>query len=170
MRTKLAIPMLVISKMSREQFSEVLGGIFENAPWVAEGAWEHRPFKTRKQLHDTMLDVVVRAPEETVTALFRGHPDLATRLEVTEYSAAEQRGAGLSRLTQEEYEVFAALNREYTDKFGFPFIMAVKGKSKSEILIAMQVRVHHSEAEEREAALGEIRKITGFRLEDLLDA
>ncbi|RED65986.1 2-oxo-4-hydroxy-4-carboxy-5-ureidoimidazoline decarboxylase [Cohnella lupini] len=170
MRTKVAIPMLVISKMSREQFTEVLGGIFENAPWVAQGAWEHRPFKTRKQLHDKMLDIVRQASPDTITDLFRGHPDLATRLEVTEYSAAEQQGAGLNQLTQEEFDRFAAYNREYTEKFGFPFIMAVKGKSKNEIMLAMKIRVHHSEQEERETALGEIGKITGFRLEDLLEA
>ncbi|TFE25001.1 2-oxo-4-hydroxy-4-carboxy-5-ureidoimidazoline decarboxylase [Cohnella luojiensis] len=167
MRTKIAIPMLVISKMSREQFTEVLGGIFENAPWVAQGAWEHRPFKTRKQLHDKMMEIVRQAPEETITALFRGHPDLATRLEVTDYSAAEQQGAGLNQLSQEEFEQFASYNREYTEKFGFPFIMAVKGKSKNEILFSMKIRIHHSEREERETALGEIGKITGFRLEDL---
>ncbi|RKP55425.1 2-oxo-4-hydroxy-4-carboxy-5-ureidoimidazoline decarboxylase [Cohnella endophytica] len=169
MRTKPGIPMLVISKMSKDQFIEVLGGIFENAPWVAEGAWEHRPFKTRKQLHDRMIGIVKEAPEETILALFRGHPDLATRLEVTEYSAAEQQGAGLSQLTHEEYEEFAAYNREYTEKFGFPFIMAVKGKSKNEILLAMKIRIHHIVAEERDTALGEIAKITGFRLEDLLE-
>jgi 2-oxo-4-hydroxy-4-carboxy-5-ureidoimidazoline decarboxylase len=162
--------MLVVSKMSKEQFVEVLGGIFENAPWVAEGAWEHRPFKTRKQLHDKMMDIVRQASDATVTALFRGHPDLATRLEVTEYSAAEQQGAGLSQLSAEEFEIFASNNREYTEKFGFPFIMAVKGKSKKEILLAMKIRIDHSEAEERETALEEIGKITGFRLEDLLEA
>jgi 2-oxo-4-hydroxy-4-carboxy-5-ureidoimidazoline decarboxylase len=170
MRTKTGIPMLVISKMSKEQFVEVLGGIFENAPWVAEGAWEYRPFKTCKQLHDKMLDIVRHASVETLTALYRGHPDLATRLEVTEYSAAEQQGAGLSQLSPEEYEAFSVHNREYTAKFGFPFIMAVKGKSKNEILLAMKIRIRHSEAEERETALGEIGKITGFRLEDLLEA
>ncbi|MCD9023324.1 2-oxo-4-hydroxy-4-carboxy-5-ureidoimidazoline decarboxylase [Cohnella silvisoli] len=170
MRTKLRIPMLVISKMSREQFTEVLGGIFEHAPWVAASAWELRPFKSRKELHDRMMDVVKRAPKETVTALFRGHPDLATRLQVTEYSASEQHGAGLDQLTQEEYEHFVAYNRDYTEKFGFPFIMAVKGKGRSEILIAMKTRINHSEAEERETALVEIGKITGFRMEDLLEA
>lgn len=170
MRTKLGIPMLVVSKMSKDQFIEVLGGIFENAPWVAEGSWPYRPFKTRKQLHDKMLDIVKEAPEETVTALFRGHPDLATRLEVTEYSAAEQQGAGLSQLSQEEYEEFGAINREYTEKFGFPFIMAVKGKRKNEILMAMKIRIRHSVADERETALEEIAKITAFRMEDLLEA
>jgi 2-oxo-4-hydroxy-4-carboxy-5-ureidoimidazoline decarboxylase len=169
MSTKLRIPMLIISKMSREQFTEVLGGIFEHAPWVAETAWKSRPFRTRKQLHDVMMEVVREAPPETVIALFRSHPDLATRLQVTEYSAAEQQGAGLNQLTQEEYEQFASYNLEYTKKFGFPFIMAVKGKSKSEILIAMQARIHHSEATERDKALGEIKQITGFRLEDLLE-
>ncbi len=170
MRAKLGIPMLVVSKMSREQFAGVLGGIFEHAPWVAERAWEFRPFRSREHLHEVMMGIVMQQPEETVTALLRGHPDLATRLQVTEYSAAEQQGAGLTQLTQQEYEQFAAYNREYTEKFGFPFIMAVKGKGKKEILIAMKVRIHHSEAEERETALGEIKKITGFRLEDLLEA
>jgi 2-oxo-4-hydroxy-4-carboxy-5-ureidoimidazoline decarboxylase len=170
MRTKLGIPLLVISKMSREQFTEVLGSVFEHAPWVAESAWEFRPFKTRKELHDKMMEIVKQAPRDAVTALFRGHPDLATRLQVTEYSAAEQQGAGLNQLTQEEYKEFAAYNREYTEKFGFPFILAVKGKGKSEILIAMKVRINHTEAEERVTAIGEIGKITGFRLEDLLEA
>jgi 2-oxo-4-hydroxy-4-carboxy-5-ureidoimidazoline decarboxylase len=169
MRTKLRIPMLILSKMSRVQFVEVLGGIFEHAPWVAETAWENRPFRTRKQLHDVMMEVVREAPPETVIALYRSHPDLATRLQVTEYSTAEQQGAGLDQLTQEEYEQFATYNREYTKKFGFPFIMAVKGKSKSEILMAMQARIHHSDATEREKALSEIKQITGFRLEDLLE-
>jgi 2-oxo-4-hydroxy-4-carboxy-5-ureidoimidazoline decarboxylase len=170
MRTKLGIPLLVISKMSRDQFTEVLGGIFEHAPWVAASAWELRPFKSRKELHDKMMDVVKRAPIDTVTALFRAHPDLATRLQVTDYSASEQHQAGLNQLTQEEYDEFAFYNREYTDKFGFPFIMAVRGKSKNEILIAMKARINHAEAEERETALAEIGKITIFRLEDLLEA
>jgi 2-oxo-4-hydroxy-4-carboxy-5-ureidoimidazoline decarboxylase len=170
MRTNMGIPMLVISKMSLEQFTEVLGGIFEYAPWVAESVWEQRPFKSRNELHDKMMEVVKQAPRDAVTALFCGHPDLATRLKVTEYSAAEQQGAGLNQLTQQEYEEFAAYNREYTEKFGFPFIMAVKGKGKKEILFAMKVRIHHSETDERETALGEIKKITGFRLEDLLEA
>jgi 2-oxo-4-hydroxy-4-carboxy-5-ureidoimidazoline decarboxylase len=170
MKTRLRIPLLVISKMSREQFTEVLGGIFEHAPWVAASAWEFRPFKSRKELHDKMMDVVKRAPRDTVTALFRGHPDLATRLQVTEYSASEQLGAGLNQLSQEEYEEFASYNREYTEKFGIPFIMAVKGKRKNEILISMKARINHTEAEERETALAEIGKITGFRLEDLLEA
>lgn len=170
MRTKLFIPILVISKMSKEQFAEVLGGIFEHAPWVAEQAWEYRPFRTRTHLHEIMMGVVERAPQEAVTALFRGHPDLATRLQVTEFSASEQRGAGLDQLNPEEYEQFASYNKEYTDKFGFPFIMAVRGRSKSEILTAMKARIHHSEEEEREKALGEIKQITGFRLDDLLES
>ncbi|MFC5471969.1 2-oxo-4-hydroxy-4-carboxy-5-ureidoimidazoline decarboxylase [Cohnella suwonensis] len=170
MKTKSGIPMLVVSKMSKEQFTEVLGGVFEHAPWVAGQAWECRPFKTRKQLHDKMMDIVRSAPEEEITALFRGHPDLATRLEVmTAYSVAEQQGAGLSQLTQEEYDKFAAFNREYTGKFGFPFIMAVKGKGKNEILVAMKIRVEHTVEEEREIALGEIAKIAAFRMEDLLE-
>jgi len=164
------IPMLVISKMSREQFVAVLGGIFEHAPWVAERAWESRPFRTRDVLHERMLDVVREASPELQLSLLRGHPDLATRLQVTDYSAQEQRSAGLDQLTEAEYAAFMTSNQAYTDKFGFPFIMAVKGKSKEEILSAMHGRIDNDEATERQTAFVEIRKITGFRLEELLEA
>ena len=164
------IPMPVISKMSREQFVAVLGGIFEHAPWVAERAWESRPFRTRAALHESMMEVVRQASPELQLALLRGHPDLATRQRVTDYSAQEQRGAGLDQLTDAEYAAFMADNKAYSDKFGFPFILAVKGKSKEQIVSAMQERTGNDEATEKQTAFVEIRKITGFRLEQLLEA
>ncbi len=164
------IPMAVIGKMSQEQFVAVLGGIFEHAPWVAERAWESRPFRTRAVLHERMLDAVRQASPEQQLSLLRGHPDLATRLQVTDYSAQEQRSAGLDQLSENEYSAFMAGNQAYTDKFGFPFIMAIKGKSKEEILSAMQERIDNDEATEKQTAFVEISKITGFRLEQLLEA
>lgn len=164
------IPMPIISKMSREQFADVLGGVFEHAPWVAEAAWDAGPFRTRELLHDTMMEMVRRAAPERQLKLLRGHPDLATRLAVTDHSAMEQRSAGLDRLSEAEYETFMACNAAYTDKFGFPFIMAVRGKDKADILAAMRARIANDAETERETALAEIRRITGFRLADLLEA
>lgn len=163
------IPMLVVGKLSQEQFVTVLGGVFEHAPWIAAEAWHERPFRTREKLHGAMMDVARRSEPEALLALLRGHPDLATRLQVTEYSAREQQGAGLDRLTEAEYETFLSCNRAYTDKFGFPFIMAVRGRNKDEILAAMKARIGNDEATERETALSEIGAITGFRLADLLE-
>ncbi|MFC5532404.1 2-oxo-4-hydroxy-4-carboxy-5-ureidoimidazoline decarboxylase [Cohnella yongneupensis] len=170
MMNRRKIPMLVVSKLSREQFVAVLGGIFEHAPWIADKAWESRPFRTRVLLHDKMLDIVRRATAEAQLGLLRGHPDLATRLKVTEYSSREQQSAGLDQLTEAEYESFMSFNKAYTDKFGFPFIMAVKGRGKEEIMAAMQARIENEVSTEMETAFAEIRKITGFRLEELLEA
>ncbi|MFC5401902.1 2-oxo-4-hydroxy-4-carboxy-5-ureidoimidazoline decarboxylase [Cohnella soli] len=169
MTANAGIPISVVNHMEQEQFAETFGGVFEHAPWVAKDVWAHRPFYSCKQLHDQMMTLVRSASEDEVTAFFRGHPDLATRLEVmTPYSVTEQQGAGLSQLTQEEHDLFTGFNRTYTEKFGFPFIMAVRGKGKDEILAAMKIRIQHTVAEERQAALEEIAKVTAFRIGDLV--
>ncbi|RUS46405.1 2-oxo-4-hydroxy-4-carboxy-5-ureidoimidazoline decarboxylase [Cohnella sp. AR92] len=158
-----------INRMSRSEFVVSLGGIFEHSSWVAEKAWEGRPFSSGSALHEAMMQAVTDSPEETVIAFLRAHPDLGTRLKVTDYSASEQQGAGLDRLSPEEYETFSSLNREYVLKFGFPFILAVRGRNKEEILEAMKRRVNNGVSEEREEALRQIKRITRFRLDDLLE-
>ncbi|KUP25205.1 2-oxo-4-hydroxy-4-carboxy-5-ureidoimidazoline decarboxylase [Paenibacillus sp. DMB5] len=157
-----------INGMSREQFVAALGGIFEHSPWVAEGTYQQIPFHSVDELHRAMLQTARSAPDSQVTELLRSHPDLATRLQVTPYSAAEQQGAGLDRLTPEEFELLTGLNAAYTEKFGFPFILAVRGKNKDDIIAAISERVHYPLEQEREQALYQIGRITGFRLHDLL--
>ncbi|WP_342564807.1 2-oxo-4-hydroxy-4-carboxy-5-ureidoimidazoline decarboxylase [Paenibacillus sp. FSL R7-0345] len=154
--------------MSREQFVAALGGIFEHSPWVAERAYQQIPFHSVEELHRAMLQTVRSVPDSQITELLRSHPDLATRLQVTPYSAAEQQGAGLDRLTAEEFGLLTGMNAAYTEKFGFPFILAVRGKNKDDIIAAISERVHHPLEQEREQALYEIGRITGFRLHDLL--
>ncbi|OMF21117.1 OHCU decarboxylase [Paenibacillus sp. FSL H8-0259] len=157
-----------INSMGQPEFVESLGGIFEHSPWVAEGAYSERPFESVQQLHDTMVETVRKADRSQVLALLRAHPDLATRLQVTPLSAAEQQGAGLDRLTPEEFKQLTELNAAYTEKFQFPFILAVRGKNKDDIINAIRDRVDRSLQEEWDQALQEIGKITRFRLEDLL--
>ncbi|MCM3625814.1 2-oxo-4-hydroxy-4-carboxy-5-ureidoimidazoline decarboxylase [Paenibacillus glycanilyticus] len=157
-----------INEMPKEQFVEALGAIFEHSPWVAELAFDARPFRTADELHDAMVKVVIHSSEDRKIALFREHPDLATRIKIGEYSTLEQKGAGLDRLTPEEFEVFTRRNREYTGKFGFPFILAVRGKDKSDILAAMEARIDNSLEEEADEALWQIARITKFRLHDLI--
>ncbi|MNL64899.1 Uric acid degradation bifunctional protein [compost metagenome] len=99
--------------------------------------------------------------------MLRAHPDLATRLQVTPLSAAEQKGAGLDRLTPEEFAVLTDLNVRYTEKYQFPFILAVRGKNKDDIIASISERVNGTKENEWERAIVEIGKITKFRLEDL---
>ncbi len=157
-----------INGMDKKQFVAALGGIFEHSPWVAEGAYQHVPFRSVEELHSVMLETARSAPRSQIEALLRSHPDLATRLQVTPLSAAEQQGAGLDRLTPEEFKRLTELNAAYTEKFRFPFILAVRGKNKDDIIKAIGERVNRPLEEEWELALHEIGKITGFRLHDLL--
>lgn len=164
----MALTLDELNGMNREQFTEALGAIFEHSPWVAERAWSKRPFASREALHEAMLHVVRSSTEWEIIGLFRAHPDLAARIKMGDHSVREQQGAGLDRLSPEEFEWFSKQNRAYMDKFGFPFILAVKGKDKNDIQAAMAERIHHTEEQETEQALYEIGKITGFRLADLL--
>jgi 2-oxo-4-hydroxy-4-carboxy-5-ureidoimidazoline decarboxylase len=157
-----------VNELSREQFIGLLGTIFEQSPWVAAAVWKDRPFASREALHTAMVNVVRESRVDTIIELVRAHPDLGTRLAVAAYSAKEQKGAGLDRLTAEEYERFCALNQTYVEKFGFPFILAVRGKTKEDILAAMEARIGNPASEETAQALLEIEKISDFRLKDLI--
>ncbi|QQK77230.1 2-oxo-4-hydroxy-4-carboxy-5-ureidoimidazoline decarboxylase [Salicibibacter cibarius] len=157
-----------INDMSREIFIGTLGKIYEHSPWVAERSLTSRPFSSLDDLHETMKKTVQSANKKEKLTLLRAHPDLAGRVELTTSSQKEQSGAGLDQLSQEEYENFLALNRRYTEKFNFPFIMAVKGHSKDSIYHSMMERVENDYDREYETALNEIYKIARFRLEDAI--
>lgn len=161
-----------LNKSDHKQFIEKLGGIFEHSPWVAEGAWNKKPFASVAELHQAMADVVRHASEEKQLSLIRAHPDLAGKAalagDLTESSKREQAGAGLDRLMQEEYQRFHRLNDAYKEKFNFPFILAVKGHTKESILKSFEERLPNSTEAEKNRALEEIYKIAGFRLEALL--
>ncbi|WP_313997224.1 2-oxo-4-hydroxy-4-carboxy-5-ureidoimidazoline decarboxylase [uncultured Paenibacillus sp.] len=158
-----------LNDLDRLQFVEKLGAVFEHSPWVAESAWELGPFRSKDDLHEKMMRIVRLSPAKRILKLFRAHPDLATRLAVGDYSSREQRSAGLDRLEQSEYETFMSLNRTYTEKFGFPFIMAVRGKTKDDILYGMNERIENGTEAEWNEALLQIERIAGFRLDDLID-
>lgn len=164
----MTLALSALNRMEEAAFVAALADIFEHSRWVAEAAYAHAPFESIASLHRTMTDIVRSSGEAAILTLFRAHPDLATRLKIGEYSAAEQRGAGLDRLTPEQFERFSSLNRAYVDKFGFPFLFAVRGRTKEEILDAMERRLPRTFAEEKEQALQEIERITGFRLYDLI--
>jgi 2-oxo-4-hydroxy-4-carboxy-5-ureidoimidazoline decarboxylase len=149
-------------------FISALGWIFEESPWVAERAWPRRPFASLDALHVAMTQVVADASQAEQLALLRAHPDLGTRARISDASTGEQRGAGLDRLTPDEFARLQRLNGEYRGQFGFPFLFAVKGSTKHDVLAALESRVTRTRDEEFAEALQQVYKIARFRLEDML--
>lgn len=156
--------------MTRSDFVSRYGNVYEHSPWVPERAWDGG-FLPGTDPASVFRRIVDRAGHEAQLALLRAHPDLAGRLGValTAESAAEQASAGLDRCTAEEFAEFTALNTRYVDRFGFPFIIAVKGLDRAAILDAFRRRVLGEPEAEFRTALGEVHKIAGFRLAALLE-
>ncbi len=162
-----------LGDLGRAKFVASLGEIFEHSPWVAEAAWEQAPFSGGDALHEAMVDAVRRAGPDRQLALIRAHPDLAGKAAVagglTEDSRREQAGAGLDRCSPEEFARFQTLNDRYKEKFGFPFIIAIKNMSRADILDLYAERLENDEKTEHDRALDEIARIARFRLGDLLE-
>jgi 2-oxo-4-hydroxy-4-carboxy-5-ureidoimidazoline decarboxylase len=155
-----------INAMPRIVFIDAFGDVAEHSAWVAEEAWFKQPFSDREHLIGAFEAALRGASREAKLALIRAHPDLATRAKLTEDSSHEQAGAGLDRLTPEEFKRFSALNEVYKKRFGFPFIFAVKGAGKDQILQAFEDRIANSPEVEFETALAQIARIFRFRLEE----
>jgi beta-ureidopropionase / N-carbamoyl-L-amino-acid hydrolase len=157
---------------SASDFAAALASIFEHSPWVAERAASLRPFKSILALHKAMCDAVFQAEEALQLALIRAHPELAGRAalrgELTAASTGEQRGAGLSALTQAQLARLQSLNAQYTERFDFPFVLAVRGHTADSVIGALADRIDHDPHEERSVALREIGRIAYFRLSDLV--
>src|SRR5438105_7478747 len=149
-----------ISSASRDEFVAALGGVFEHSPWIAEEAYAARPFATVEALHAAMVAALAAAPAATQLALIRAHPELAGQEAragtMTAESVGEQASAGLDRCTSDELVRLRAGNRAYRDKFGFPFVMAVKGRSRQEILAALEGRLRGTRDVEFARAIIEI--------------
>ena len=161
--------------LTRAAFVERFGGVFEHSPWVAEAAFDaglNSACETATGLHGLMARAMMAGSDDQKLALILAHPDLAGRLaragRLTAESTKEQSSAGLDQLTDDERARFTELNDAYKARFGFPFIMAVKGRSKDEIMSAFERRIAHDRDQEFATALEEISRIALLRLSDLL--
>lgn len=160
--------------LDRAAFVDLYGRVYEHSPWIAEAVRQSgltKEHDTVEGLHRALAEVVDAAPRARQLALLNAHPDLAGRLavrgELTAESTSEQASAGLDKCTPEEFRRFTDLNDSYKRKFPFPFIMAVKGKTRVEILDAFERRIPNSQDAEFRAALAEVHKIALLRLRDL---
>lgn len=164
-------------EMDRATFVTRFGSVFEHSSWIAEAAFDRGladDADTVLGLHRALCTIMRGASDERKRALILAHPDLAGRLaqagRLTVESSQEQASAGLDRLSQDEHAHFTALNAAYQERFGFPFIIAVKGRSKADILAAFERRLTHDAPTEFATALEQIERIALLRLKDLLDA
>ncbi|MCY7282893.1 MAG: 2-oxo-4-hydroxy-4-carboxy-5-ureidoimidazoline decarboxylase [Cyanobacteria bacterium CAN_BIN43] len=157
-----------LNSMERDEFVGVLGEVFENTPAIAGQAWEQRPFADKEALYQCMAEMMNKITVNEQITLMRSHPDLGSKVRMAEASVKEQSGVGLDQLTPEEYQQFQELNRVYQERFGFPFIVAVKKHTKASILEAFQTRLENSLEVERSRALAEIGQIARFRLDEIL--
>lgn len=157
-----------LNQLSLEAFVDAVGWVFEHSPWIARQAWATQPWHSLDDLHQAMVMCVQQASLEDQLSLIRAHPDLGARAKMAQASVLEQKGAGLDSLGVEEFAKIQYLNQQYTQKFGFPFILAVRGKSKHDVLAAMETRLYNSTEAELQAALAEIYKIARFRLADMV--
>lgn len=161
--------------MDRDTFVARFGGVFEHSPWIAERAWDqgHVSDTGRAEtVHHALCRVLREASRDEQLELIRSHPDLGLRqeamAELTRHSRSEQHSAGLDTLDEAERTRFVELNRAYRKKFGFPFVMAVKGREKAEILATLERRLSSEPEAEFDEALAQIEQIALLRLREIL--
>jgi len=161
-----------LNAADRATFVGTIGFAFEESPWIAEAAWERRPFSDRDGLLRALRAIVEQSPEERRIALIAAHPDLAGRVaregRLTPASRGEQAAAGLDRLSAEERARFDAANGVYRERFGFPFVICAREHDTASILAALESRTRNDRSEEIQAALEEIAKIARLRLADVV--
>ena len=158
-----------INKLPQSEFIKVFANIFENARWIAEELYKQKPFEDFDELSSKMIGIFDTSSKEKKLKILIAHPDLANKTKIsslTPDSLKEQTSAGLDQCTKEEFNEFKKLNDAYK-KFGFPFILAVKGKSKIEILNNFRKRVNSEPKVELEEAIKQVKKIASLRLANL---
>lgn len=154
-----------VNSLNPAGFVAEFGGIAEHSNWVAEAAMAKRPFADINAMVLAFQHAVLSASTPAKLALLNAHPDLATKAKLTQDSTSEQKGAGLDQLTKAEFEHFTALNKAYKARNHFPFIFAVKGATKNQILAGFEQRIENPTDVEFKTALDQVCKIISFRLE-----
>jgi len=160
-----------LNVLDRPAFAARLGAVAEGSPWVAEAAWRERPFADREALAAAFARAIAEASPERQLALIRAHPELADRAAIAGQrgadSAQEQASAGLDALSAEEHARLTRLAAVYRERFGFPFVIAVRGRTPASIIDALERRLEDDPDAERETALREVARIVELRLRAL---
>jgi len=158
-----------INKLPKNEFIKVFANIFENARWIAEELYNQKPFNNFEELSLKILNIFETTTKEKQLKILNSHPDLADKTKIsllTPDSLKEQTNAGLDQCTEEEFNEFKKLNDIYK-KFGFPFILAIKGKTKIEILNIFRKRISSDSKIEFNEAVNQVKQIANLRLKEL---
>lgn len=158
-----------INKLPQSEFIKVFANIFENARWIAKELYKQKPFGDFNELSSKMMNIFEMSSKEVKLKILNDHPDLGNKTKIsslTQDSLKEQKTVGLDQCTSEEFNEFKKLNDAYK-KFGFPFILAIKGKSKIEILNNFRKRINSESQIEFEEAINQVKKIASLRLKEL---
>ena len=156
------------NKLSKAEFISIFVNIFEKTEWVAEKCYESKPYNNLDELVSKMMKIFENIERERLLEILNSHPDLAVAKKLTEDSKNEQKNASLNQCTDQELMEFNELNKKYKKKFSFPFIIAVKGKNKEEILNIFRQRIANNINLEFEEAKKQVKKIASFRLNEII--
>ena len=156
-----------LNNLNQGKFISLFGVIFEKTQWIAEKLFDLKPFNNKEDLINKMIKIYEASSKDEILNILRSHPKLAVEKKLSEHSNQEQSRANLKNCTQEEFNEFTKLNSEYEKKFGFPFIMAVKGKDKIDILNNFRQRINNDVEFEFEESKKQVKKIALFRLNEL---
>ena len=158
-----------INSLSENEFVSIFGSVFEKSDWIANEAFRLKPFKNKEDLVNKMTNIYENCSDEKILKIFNLHPKLAIEKKLTNFSSKEQTGAELDKCTKDELLEFENLNLDYEKKFKFPFITAVKGKDKNNILINFRKRIQNNYTTEFFEAKLQVKKIALFRLNEILN-
>ena len=157
-----------INNLNKSDFLTIFGNVFEKSEWISEKVFDLRPFKNFEDLFSKIIGIYENSDKIIILKILNSHPELAVEKKLTMNSKNEQKNANLNECTNDEYNEFKKLNIEYKKKFDFPFIIAVKGKNKDEILDYFRERIKNSLDEEFLEAKKQVKKIATFRLEEII--
>ena len=157
-----------INNLDKSEFLTIFGNIFEKSKWISEKVFDLKPYDSLESFTSKILEVYDKSNKETILKILNLHPELAIEKKLTSNSESEQTKANLKECTPKEFNEFKKLNFDYKKKFNFPFIIAVKGKNKIEILNKFKERINNSLENEFLEAKNQVKKIATFRLEELI--
>jgi len=158
-----------INQLTKNDFIDIFGNVFEKTNWIADKAFNLKPYKNFNELFSTLMKIYENSSKEDCLKIFNVHPELAVEKKLTDDSKKEQSSANLNQCNNKEFNEFQNLNNEYRKKFGFPFIIAVKGKKKDEILTNFRKRIKNRTDLEFKEAKDQVKKIAGFRLNEIIN-
>ena len=157
-----------VNKLSKSDFISIFGNVFEKSEWIAVQAYALKPFNNFEELFSKMMEIFENSEKENHLEILNAHPDLVIEKKLTDDSKKEQNSANLNQCSEEEFKEFKELNERYKKKFGFPFIIAVKGKNRQEILVNFRKRIINTIDLELEETKQQVKKIATFRLREII--